>query len=209
MSKKKNRKKIDWSKKFDYFYRWVFGAIYANSRICNGHIEDTKYTIKGLGQLNVGENDVGECNMASLILTCCAIELYGRILMGYTHDVDKVSKESFIAFVKTYFPQKYSSLSEQIYIRYRCGLVHSYITGAKVSGGIFPTRNGRDHEKEHLKFVDNNRLVLNMDLFVGDLKTSFEKYFKELKNNKTKSVHLVTMKKINLQKSALKVLNGF
>lgn len=208
MNKKSRKQKVYWSKKLDYFYRWAFGAIYANNRICNGHISDTAYSIKGIGEFHVGENDVGECNMSSLILSCCAVEMYGRILLGHTHSTERVSKESFVAFIKTYFPKSYSVKAEMIYSRYRCGLIHSYVIGAKSSEGILPTRNGRDHDNEHLQFIDN-RLVINIDVFTTDLRKAFEKYFNELKNNKTKKVHLVTVRSENLQKNANIVLSDF
>ncbi|MCK4244404.1 MAG: hypothetical protein KAX20_02125 [Candidatus Omnitrophica bacterium] len=236
---------INWDKKFDYFVRWVFGAIYANQQIRKGCIEpnDREFKIKNFkwehdGQwfekLNVGENHPdGECNMATIILCCCAIELYGRILLGYgpAKKGKGAPQESFVAFIKNYFPKEYYKRAEAIYKRFRCGLVHSYVMGAiGYKRGFLLTRKGKKHSSEHLQYHNKRQLVINLDIFVKDLKEAFENYYSALKNKKKGTPNLqlifdrdnkgkirktktgkIKWKRdtINLAKNAKKVLRNF
>jgi len=197
-------------KKFDIPFRWLLGAIYLNYYTREFGFEKLNYSIKNYGTFYIGENDIKECNMSTLILICCGIELFGRLLLG--HGIKSgIAEESFVNFIHYYFPEEYKKRKTRIYKNYRNSLIHSYVLGYESRYGFFPTRNNREHGNNHLTFLPRTRrLIINIDLFIKDFQEAVDRYWEDIRSgSELKFRARGKIKKINVVKNALESLKHF
>ncbi|MFA5926571.1 MAG: hypothetical protein WC844_00155 [Patescibacteria group bacterium] len=179
-------------KKLHILISWLFRDIavnvYSNSK---------RWTVRDTGQpLSKTVSGVrillGESNLGSIQLMCVAIETLGRVWLGKKDDVG-VSSQCFTEFIRVFFPARYYDLRNEIYNRYRCGLLHSHILGFKNS--FYPNRKLRNSDARHLYFasVNNNsfnprpgpeypRMVVDVDIFYQDLCSATTKLYEKIIN---------------------------
>lgn len=163
--------------------KWIFSDIVINLRSNNEIWKDYN-----LGHIKVYKwgFEIGESNIGVIQLICAAIEVFGRIFKGKRSERD-VSRECFTTFIKNFFPKEYHQFADEIYTKYRCGLLHSHILDYKNS--FYPNRYNRDPRAKHLMFADKNlnefvnnpdenhpRMVLDIDRFFYDFKHAVETF---------------------------------
>lgn len=174
-------------KKLKFIIRWVFSDIAVNVRSDNKIWQEKnldKETVYKYGF------EVGESNIGSIQLICVGIETFGRIAKGKKDEKD-VSKDCFVGFIKSYFSDEYKNIAEELYKRYRCGLLHSHILGFK--NAFYPNRYNRDKKACHLFFGNESnsefqaicdkqhqRMVLDIDKFYSDFKSAVSNFCEEL-----------------------------
>ena len=107
-----------------------------------------------------------------------AIELCGSFLTGNTGPGS--TKNNFLKFCRSnYFPRKYHSISELLYIIFRNGVAHSYIA----KGSALLSSNYRDKSK-HLKYYKNGLFIYVPEL-ANNLRDSIKNLFQDIKNDST------------------------
>lgn len=151
--------------------------------------------------IKVGNSNVvlKESNMGSLQLICVGIETFGRIMNGFRNESGKIngkakSEIAFTSFLNYFQNKKYNAFADELYKRYRCGLLHSFILGyddknlgfAPVRGNcswhlIYTTKNikFRSETKSNKYF----RLVINIDRFYKDFKEAVEGIIDKFQDN--------------------------
>jgi len=170
-----------------FITRWVLGDITINIRSTAKVWENQKQDKESVNEY---EFEIGESNIGSIQLICAGIETFGRILDGKKDDRN-CSSDCFVNFIKGYFSRQYHNLSDELYEKYRCSLLHSHVLGFKTT--LFPNRCMRNAQAQHLYFgnecnssfqpnedSDHQRLILDVDQFYQDFKSAVEKYSREL-----------------------------
>jgi len=117
-------------------------------------------------------------SIGTFILTACLIDY----LAGFRYCKDKDSnRKAYKDFVNNYFDGKYNG--EDLYVSLRCKLVHNYSEGGKY---IFINNHPKLHRticKDSNISTNNNKIFLNLENFVNDIKIAMDKYFNELKES--------------------------
>jgi len=125
----------------------------------------SKYNLRDIGEINNHENL--EFTIVEFILCSCFIDQ----ISGFRYNTDKVGKR-YRQFVKDYLPQ-YNC--DELYEDLRNKLVHNYSVGSFY---------GLTRKAPHLHLQKINGVThLNLENFIQDLKTAFDKYTYEIRND--------------------------
>jgi hypothetical protein len=81
----------------------------------------------------------------------------------------------FKEFLKSYFGSEYQPYADALYIDLRSKLVHNYSGNGKFSLS--------DERREWHLAVKNNKIFLNIDVFISDIENALNKYLRELNDD--------------------------
>lgn len=125
-----------------------------------------RFNLRDIQEIN---NNPLDFTIAEFILCSCLIDQ----VSGFRYNTDKVGKR-YRRFVKEYMPNYNSG---DLYNDLRNKLVHNYSIGVHY-------RLTRKASHLHLQNV-NGDIYLNLEDFIADITGALQKYFTELKNDKT------------------------
>jgi len=150
------------------------------------HVKDTRTDdqiiediINSMENFNIGDikkiSAQGLMIAAFMLSGCCIDQLsnyrYYKQITGRSENFKRFKK-----FVDEYFPPLYQNKGGDLYSWVRCSLVHNYSTQ-----GNFSLAKGV--QEGHYRIAINNAEVLDIDSFVSDLTSAWEKYKAELKTD--------------------------
>jgi len=125
---------------------------------------------------DISINLTHQSNFGAFTLICCAIDAFGGLYLGCR----KTSRDTFKGFVRKYFSKECSNYIDDIWTDFRCGFVH-YLAPKSQYGIIRGSENPYFQKiKKQYSDREEERLVINLDLFWQDFQEAIRKYYNEL-----------------------------
>jgi hypothetical protein len=118
--------------------------------------------------LDIKRASDGGSKIGAFILASCFIDYMAGFAVG-----KQSNGKDYKAFVKNYLPPCY--VPDKLYTDLRCKLVHNYSEGGSY---IFV-----DGEPQLHKQMDGNKMIINLENFIDDLETAFQKLLYQIEND--------------------------
>ena len=133
-------------------------------------ISHIRHSLEEMAFKDIIRASSGKSKMGAFILGSCFIEY----LAGFRYGKETTTRDDYKNFVKEYLGNKYDA--EKLYADLRCKLVHNYS-----EGGSYQFIDAHAHL--HNAKLPNNKILLNLENFIDDLKSALDEYFTQLEKD--------------------------